>query len=426
VGGSTLAANSIRGLAAEPWVTIELRGGQAFVDGARVEHPGSPEERYRAAVGKIAAEVAGPLGRLVGVTVTRKDGVVDHLAVHPDGNAALIRELVRSSTAMPVIVPTPRSPGDDADAQPDQTTREPGSPAVPVAPPVSREVDAPSPQATSTPPASSNKRRNRAQPRQVSGRPANSPVAAKSPVRSKAVSVATQSRPGESPQRGQAPLREGGAGLETAAPQVAPQKSLAKSGPRERTRTTDAPMVSKRPTSFDSSAKVVDPSPAAAVEMLPKGRASPSVPTVTSPRRWRRILGALGLVVGIVVAVAGAGYFSRGEVVTDVQDPELVASFVPESGTSTVVPPVESKLNFAADPYVDDDVITINVMSLAQPATVTVTVRDSVTGAIVFTGRRTYVGSLLVFETGPLARGEYRVRVTGGTRAAFESVKTIN
>ena len=88
------------GLRPEPWVSIELRDGVVRVDGDPVLG-GSPEDRYLRAVRRVAEEVATPLARRVGVTVSDARGVVTHLAVSPDGTTESIEELVRAATAAP-------------------------------------------------------------------------------------------------------------------------------------------------------------------------------------------------------------------------------------------------------------------------------------------------------------------------------------
>ena len=85
------------GLAPSPWVSVELRDGGVYVDGTPVEVVGAPEDRYLAALQRIADRVAVPLGRRVGVSVNDGRGVT-HLAIHPDGTAESIEDLVREAT----------------------------------------------------------------------------------------------------------------------------------------------------------------------------------------------------------------------------------------------------------------------------------------------------------------------------------------
>lgn len=97
------------GLSQEPWVRVELRDGGVQVDGVPVQLAGSAEDRYLAALQQVARDVAAPLGRRVGVTVMDASGVVAHLAIHPDGSADSIDDLVRAARS-PVVVPQPRGP----------------------------------------------------------------------------------------------------------------------------------------------------------------------------------------------------------------------------------------------------------------------------------------------------------------------------
>ncbi len=108
------------GLNASPWMDVSLDGRAVSIDGVPVQADGTAEGRYLFALHQIAAEVATPLGRRVGVTVTDGRGVVSHLAVHPDGTVDSIEELVRSA-GQPVVVPPPRT-GDGAAAS---STRQP-------------------------------------------------------------------------------------------------------------------------------------------------------------------------------------------------------------------------------------------------------------------------------------------------------------
>lgn len=87
------------GLRPDPWVSIELREGRVFVDGKPVPVTGPPEDQYLLALHRVAEEVAAPLGRRVGVTVSDTRGVVTHLALDPDGNAESIEDLVRAASA---------------------------------------------------------------------------------------------------------------------------------------------------------------------------------------------------------------------------------------------------------------------------------------------------------------------------------------
>ena len=98
------------GLNASPWMDVALDGRAVSIDGVPVQADGTAEGRYLFALHQIAAEVATPLGRRVGVTVTDGRGVVSHLAVHPDGTVDSIEELVRSANE-PVVVPAPRAGG---------------------------------------------------------------------------------------------------------------------------------------------------------------------------------------------------------------------------------------------------------------------------------------------------------------------------
>ena len=97
------------GISASPWVRVELRGGSVLVDGVPVEADGTPEGRYLHALQQVAQEVATPLGRRVGVTVTDGRGPGSHLAVHPDGTVDSLEELVRAahapSSAPPALTP---------------------------------------------------------------------------------------------------------------------------------------------------------------------------------------------------------------------------------------------------------------------------------------------------------------------------------
>jgi class 3 adenylate cyclase len=86
-------------LAAHPWISIETRDGHLFVDGSKVEGPGSAKDQYRAACQRIADEVASPLGRRVGVTVVDAEGVARHVAVHPDGTVEDIDQLIVAASA---------------------------------------------------------------------------------------------------------------------------------------------------------------------------------------------------------------------------------------------------------------------------------------------------------------------------------------
>lgn len=74
----------------QPWVELALRDGLVLLDGERVGGPGSREDRYLAALRRVAEEIATPLGRPVGVTVRDARGVVTHLAIHPDGTAEAV------------------------------------------------------------------------------------------------------------------------------------------------------------------------------------------------------------------------------------------------------------------------------------------------------------------------------------------------
>jgi hypothetical protein len=94
--------NEDPGLAAHPWVKIEIADGRVSVDGTLMGGAGSPEDAYLAALQYVADEVATPLGRRVGVTVYDKGGVVSHLAVQPDGHTQAIEDLVREAAA-PVL-----------------------------------------------------------------------------------------------------------------------------------------------------------------------------------------------------------------------------------------------------------------------------------------------------------------------------------
>ncbi len=98
------------GLSASPWVVVELGSGGVTVDGVPVQADGTPEGRYLAALQQVADEVAAPLGRRVGVTVSGATGVVGHLAVHPDGTVDSIEELVRAAHApAALVVPAARA-----------------------------------------------------------------------------------------------------------------------------------------------------------------------------------------------------------------------------------------------------------------------------------------------------------------------------
>ena len=98
------------GLSASPWVSVRLEAGAVTVDGLPVQADGTAEGRYLAALQQVADEVATPLGRRVGVTVAGAGGVVNHLAVHPDGTVDSIEELVRDAHApAATVVPTARA-----------------------------------------------------------------------------------------------------------------------------------------------------------------------------------------------------------------------------------------------------------------------------------------------------------------------------
>lgn len=97
------------GLSSSPWVAVELSAGAVTVDGAPVQGDGTAEGRYLAALQQVADEVATPLGRRVGVTVSGAAGVVGHLAVHPDGTVDSIEELVQAAHAPAArVVPVAR------------------------------------------------------------------------------------------------------------------------------------------------------------------------------------------------------------------------------------------------------------------------------------------------------------------------------
>lgn len=90
------------GLAADPWVSIQLRHDSVLVDG--VEVAGPAQDRYARALRQVAAEVAAPLGRPVGATVVDRRGGTTHLAVHPDGSTDDIAALVAAASAAPAPV----------------------------------------------------------------------------------------------------------------------------------------------------------------------------------------------------------------------------------------------------------------------------------------------------------------------------------
>lgn len=114
------------GLSASPWVAVELGPGGVTVDGVPVQGDGTAEGRYLAALQQVADEVAAPLGRRVGVTVSGAAGVVGHLAVHPDGTVDSIEELVQAAHApAAVVVPAARA----------ESPASPPPPAPPPAPP---------------------------------------------------------------------------------------------------------------------------------------------------------------------------------------------------------------------------------------------------------------------------------------------------
>ena len=87
------------GLAADPWVSIQLRHDSVLVDGVDVGGPA--DDRYARALRQVAAEVAAPLGRQVGATVVDRRGGTTHLAVHPDGSTDDIAALVAAASAAP-------------------------------------------------------------------------------------------------------------------------------------------------------------------------------------------------------------------------------------------------------------------------------------------------------------------------------------
>lgn len=85
------------GLAPQPWVEVTLDDGSVLVDGRAVGGGGAVEDRYLLALQEIAQEIATPLARQVGVTVSDRNGPVRHLAIHPDGRAEDIDSLVREA-----------------------------------------------------------------------------------------------------------------------------------------------------------------------------------------------------------------------------------------------------------------------------------------------------------------------------------------
>lgn len=100
------------GICASPWVSVELQGRAVLLDGEPVEADGTPEGRYLQALHQIAHEVAAPLGRGVGVTVSSARGLVGHLVVRPDGTVDSLEDLVREANATPSAAPrAPSRPG---------------------------------------------------------------------------------------------------------------------------------------------------------------------------------------------------------------------------------------------------------------------------------------------------------------------------
>ncbi len=87
------------GLTPQPWLAIETQGERVFVDGSEVEGPGTVADKYAAATARVADEVAAPLGRRVGATVTDADGTSRHVAIHPDGTVEDLDELVSAAAA---------------------------------------------------------------------------------------------------------------------------------------------------------------------------------------------------------------------------------------------------------------------------------------------------------------------------------------
>lgn len=122
--------NEDPGLAAHPWVKIELLDGRVSVDGTVMDRAGSPEDGYLAALQYVADEVATPLGRRVGVTVYDKGGVVSHLAVQPDGHTQAIEDLVREAAAP--ALPRGASEASSAVASAVPAASAPGTPAFPL------------------------------------------------------------------------------------------------------------------------------------------------------------------------------------------------------------------------------------------------------------------------------------------------------
>ncbi|MFN8192999.1 MAG: hypothetical protein U0R80_01810 [Nocardioidaceae bacterium] len=89
------------GLSAEPWLTIELRADAVVLDGMPVSGDDPLRERYARVLRRVATEVATPLGRQVGATVVDRQGVVAHLAIHPDGTTDDVDALVAAAATAP-------------------------------------------------------------------------------------------------------------------------------------------------------------------------------------------------------------------------------------------------------------------------------------------------------------------------------------
>jgi hypothetical protein len=115
-----------RGLSPSPWVAVELRAGTVIVDDKPVRAVGSANDRYHAALQQIAVDVAAPLDRPVGVSVSDLSGGVSHLAVDPDGTVVSIAELVRAAHAtVPLVLPPVLEEPEPAAAPPRRRSRRP-------------------------------------------------------------------------------------------------------------------------------------------------------------------------------------------------------------------------------------------------------------------------------------------------------------
>lgn len=94
------------GLTPHPWLSIEIDDGRVSVDGSEIEVPGTTDDTYHAALQRIAEQVATPLGRQVGATVTGPAGASRHVAIHPDGTVEDLDELITAAAApLPAIAP---------------------------------------------------------------------------------------------------------------------------------------------------------------------------------------------------------------------------------------------------------------------------------------------------------------------------------